>query len=168
MTTKPTQTKENTLYLPIKQVYFDAILNGTKDKEYRAIGPNTVRKYIENQKVDGDVQLLYNTDLLSEDKLEEYANDYMYYNDGVFPYIPKDIWYLDLAVGYNKDRDTMTVEVVDISFEPGKDRDGNIALVSYDEEGKPYRDDNGEFTMWNIVFHLGEVVRVNGQLTMDN
>lgn len=168
MTTKPTQTKENTLYLPIKQVYFDAILNGTKDKEYRAIGPNTVRKYIENQQVDGDVQLLYNTDLLSEDKLEEYANDYMYYNDGVFPYIPKDIWYLDLAVGYNKDRDTMTVEVVDISFEPGKDRDGNIALVSYDEEGKPYRDDNGEFTMWNIVFHLGEVVRVNGQLTMDN
>ena len=158
MTTKPTQTKENTLYLPIKQVYFDAILDGTKDKEYRAIGPNTVRKYIENQKVDGDVQLLYNTDLLSEDKLEEYANDYMYYNDGVFPYIPKDIWYLDLAVGYNKDRDAMTVEVVDISFEPGKDRDGNIALVSYDEEGKPYRDDNGEFTMWNIVFHLGEVV----------
>ena len=133
-------------------------MNGTKDKEYRAIGPNTVRKYIENQKVDGDVQLLYNTDLLSEDKLEEYANDYMYYNDGVFPYIPKGIWYLDLAVGYNKDRDAMTVEVVDISFEPGKDRDGNIALVSYDEEGKPYRDDNGEFTMWNIVFHLGEVV----------
>ena len=158
MTTIPKKTKENSLYLPIKQVYFDAILDGTKDKEYRAIGPNTVRKYIENQKVDGDVQLLYNTDLLSEDKLEEYANDYMYYNDGVFPYIPKDIWYLDLAVGYNKDRDAMTVEVVDISFEPGKDRDGNIALVSYDEEGKPYRDDNGEFTMWNIVFHLGEVV----------
>ena len=158
MTTIHKKTKENSLYLPIKQVYFDAILDGTKDKEYRAIGPNTVRKYIENQKVDGDVQLLYNTDLLSEDKLEEYANDYMYYNDGVFPYIPKDIWYLDLAVGYNKDRDAMTVEVVDISFEPGKDRDGNIALVSYDEEGKPYRDDNGEFTMWNIVFHLGEVV----------
>ena len=100
MTTIPKKTKENSLYLPIKQVYFDAILDGTKDKEYRAIGPNTVRKYIENQKVDGDVQLLYNTDLLSEDKLEEYANDYMYYNDGVFPYIPKDIWYLDLAVGY--------------------------------------------------------------------
>ncbi len=30
-----TQTKENTLYLPIKQVYFDAIIAGTKKEEYR-------------------------------------------------------------------------------------------------------------------------------------
>ena len=55
MTTKPTQTKENTLYLPIKQVYFDAILNGTKDKEYKNINPNTLHKYIENRKVDGEL-----------------------------------------------------------------------------------------------------------------
>ena len=168
MTIKPKKTKENSLYIPIKQIYFDAILNGEKDKEYRQISPNTVRKYIENQKVGDDLQLLCNFDLISEENFDRYPNDFMHYNNGVFPYIPKEIWYLDLAVGYNKDRDTMTVEVVDISFEPGKDRDGNIALVSYDEEGKPYRDDNGEFTMWNIVFHLGEVVRVNGQLTMDN
>lgn len=31
-------------------------------------------------------------------------------------------------------------------------------MVSYDEEGKPYKDENGEFTLWNIVFHLGKVV----------
>lgn len=158
MTTIPQKTKENSLYLPINQVYFDEILNGTKDKEYRAIGPNTVTKYIKNKKVEGETQLLYYTDLLSEDKLEGYANDYMYYNNGVFPYVPKDIWYLDLAVGYKKDRDTMTVEVTDISFEPGKVKEGDIAVVSYDEEGKPYKDENGEFTMWNIVFHLGEIV----------
>jgi hypothetical protein len=30
-------TKENTLYLPIKQVYFDAIISGTKNREYREI-----------------------------------------------------------------------------------------------------------------------------------
>ena len=159
MATKPIQTKENSLYLTIKQVYFDAILNGTKDKEYREISPTTVSKYIENQKVDGELQLFYDPDLISEDKLEMYANDEMYYNDGVFPYIPKEIYYLDLAVGYNKDRDTMTVEVTDISFEPGKDKKGNMILVSFDEQGKPYKDVNGNFTLWNIVFHLGEIVK---------
>lgn len=118
------KTKENSLYLPIKQVYFDSILNGTKDKEYRAISPNTVTKYLQNQKVDSELQLMYYPDLIREKKLQLYANDEMYYNDGVFPYVPKEIEYLDLAVGYNKDRDTMTVEVTDISFEPGKDKEG--------------------------------------------
>lgn len=108
--------------------------------------------------VDGEVQLLYYPDLLSEDKLELYANDIMYYNDGVYPYAAKDIWYLDLAVGYGKDRDTMTVEVTDISFEPSKDKEGNVARFSFEEEDKPFKDKNGDFTMWNIVFHLGKVV----------
>lgn len=89
MATIPMQTKENSLYLTIKQVYFDAILNGTKDKEYREISPTTVSKYIENEKVDGELQLFYDPDLISEDKLEMYANDIMYYNDGVFLYVFK-------------------------------------------------------------------------------
>ena len=62
----------------------------------------------------------------------------------------------------------VTVGVGDISFEPGKEKEGNFALVSYDEQGKPYKDVNGEFTMCNIVFHLGKVVMVNGQLRVDN
>ena len=66
MTHKPNKTKQNTLYLPIKQIYFDAILNGTKDKEYRVISPNTITKYLQNQKVDGELQLLYYPDLISE------------------------------------------------------------------------------------------------------
>ena len=53
----------------------------------------------------------------------------MYYKDGVFPYAPKEIEYLDLAVGYNKDRDTMTVEVTDISFEPSKDKAGDYCII---------------------------------------
>ncbi len=159
METIPVHTKANSLYLTIKQVYFDEILNGTKNKEYRNISPTTVSKYIENQKVDGELQLLYDLDLISEDNIKLYANDEMYYNGGVFPYIPKEIYYLDLAVGYNKDRDTMTVEVTDISFEPGNDKEGNMILFSLDEEGKPYKDANGNFTLWNIVFHLGEIVK---------
>lgn len=75
--------------------------------------------------------------MIGEENFQLYANDEMYYNDGVFPYIPKEIEYLDLAVGYNKDRDTMTVEVVDISFEPSKDKAGDIALFNFDVNGKP-------------------------------
>lgn len=164
MTTIPKKTKENSLYLIVKQGVFDAILKGTKDKKYRdEINMNTVTKYLEHQVVDGEVQLLYYPDLLSEDKLELYANDIMYYNDGVYPYAAKDIWYLDLAVGYAKDRDMMTVVVEDISFEPEKDERGGDVRLLFDHEDNPYKDVNGQFTMWNIVFHLGEVVRVDGQ-----
>ena len=83
----------------------------------------------------------------------------MYYKDGVFPYAPKEIEYLDLAVGYNKDRDTMTVEVTDISFEPSEDKAGDIALFDFDEGGRQVRDKHGNFTLWQIVYHLGEVDR---------
>ena len=169
MTIIPEKTTENSLYLIVKQGDFDAILKGTKGKKYRdEISMNTVTKYLEYQVVDGEVQLLYYPDLLSEDKLELYANDIMYYNDGVYPYAAKDIWYLDLAVGYGKGRDMMTVVVEDISFEPEKDERGGDVRLSFDHEDNPYKDVNGQFTMWNIVFHLGEVVRVNGQLKVDN
>lgn len=117
-----------------------------------------MRRYIENEKVGDDIQLFYNPDLLSEDKLEEYANDYMYYNDGVFPYVPKNIWYLDLAVGYQKDRDTMSVVVEDISFEPSKDKEGNTLRMDYNEKGRLVNDVDGDFTIWQIVFHLGEIL----------
>ena len=40
-------TKENTLYLTIKQVYFDAIVAGLKKEEYREIKNTTYKKYLE-------------------------------------------------------------------------------------------------------------------------
>lgn len=161
MTNKPTKTKDNTLYLPIEQVHFEAILNGTIDKEYRSIKPNSFKKYLETVEVKGGIQLYYMPELISEEKLEVYYNNFMYYNDGVFPYTPKEIEYLDVV--NTKEGDTMTVEVTDISFEPSKDREGNAAVISYDEEGRPYRDENGNFTIWNIVFHLGEIVEVKNK-----
>ena len=82
------------------------------ERKTKSPGPLVlICKYIENEKIDGELQLLYYPDLISEERLRLYANDEMYYNDGVFPYAPKKIEYLDLSVGYNKDRDTMTVEV---------------------------------------------------------
>ncbi len=156
MTIKPTKTKDNTLYLPIEQVHFEAILNGTIDKEYRSIKPNSFKKYLETKEVEDGVYLFYIPELITEERLAVYANDFMYYNDGVFPYLPKDIAYLDVV--NTKDGNTMTVEVTDISFEPSKDKEGNAAVISYDEEGRPYKDEQGDFTIWNIVFHLGEIV----------
>lgn len=42
-----TPTKENTLYLPIKQVYFDQIIAGTKKEEYREIKEGiTANRYL--------------------------------------------------------------------------------------------------------------------------
>ncbi len=63
----------------------------------------------------GELLLYFNTDLISDEVFQQYPNDIMYFNEGVFPYMPKKINYLDLAVGYNKERETMTVEVTDIS-----------------------------------------------------
>jgi hypothetical protein len=39
-------TKDNTLYLTIKQVYFDQIIAGTKKEEYREIKDTTYKKYL--------------------------------------------------------------------------------------------------------------------------
>ena len=38
------------------------------------------------------------------------------------------------------------------------DKKGDIALFNFDEGGKPVRDEHGNFTLWQIVFHLGEVI----------
>jgi len=42
-----TPSKDNSLYLTIKQVYFDQIVAGTKKDEYRDITPTTYKKYLE-------------------------------------------------------------------------------------------------------------------------
>ena len=42
------QTKENTLYFPIKQVYFDQIIEGTKTEEFREIKEGiTANRYLQ-------------------------------------------------------------------------------------------------------------------------
>lgn len=126
------KTKENTLYLPIKQVYFDQILKGTKKEEYREVKEGvTASRYLQKRGKE-----FVKNKLVTSPMREYYIDDY---NDGHFPFLPKDIKYLDIAVGYAKDRDTATVEVTGISFEPAKVFNNKIAW-------------------WIIVFHLGRVV----------
>ena len=92
-------TKENTLYLPIKQMYFDQIVEGTKKEEYREIKEGiTANRY-----------------LLKDSKGKYVLDDY---NEGNFPFVPKPYKYLYLAVGYAKERDTALVEVDGFRFIP--------------------------------------------------
>ncbi len=131
-----TPTKENTLYLPIKQIYFDQIIAGTKKDEFREIKEGiTANRYLIK---DENTKYKLNPEVTDPNK-EYFVDDY---NNGNFPFMPKEYKYLYLAVGYAKERDTATVEVKGFSFEPDKIR-ANL------------------YAFWVIAFHLGEVVEVN-------
>lgn len=132
------QTRENTLYLPIKQVYFDQIIAGTKKEEYREVKLGiTSTRYLRK---DGYGNFVLNPSCTEEDK-EYFIDDY---NKGSFPFLPKQYKYLNLAVGYSQERDTALVEVTDISFKAGKIL-GNPPSIAW----------------WIIVYHLGKVVKVH-------
>ena len=69
------KTKENkTLYLPIKQIYFDEILAGTKKQEYREMKPTTFTKYLASERIEGETCFLYDTELISEEVIQKYPN----------------------------------------------------------------------------------------------
>ena len=120
------------MYLPIKQIYFDQIVSGKKKEEYREIKDTTAKRYLltQNGKFVRDPQH-------TEDK-EYFIDDY---NGGHFPFLPAPIDKLELAVGYNTNRDTAVVAVKYISFEPARVFNNKIAF-------------------WVCVFHLGEVLEV--------
>ena len=129
--------KHNSLYLTIKQEYFDQIIEGTKDKEYREIKEGiTANRYL--LKADNSSGYALNPECTDPDK-KYFIDDY---NDGKFPFLPKPIKYLNLAVGYNRERDTALVEVTGFSFEPNMVRSELYAF-------------------WIIAFHLGRVIRVH-------
>lgn len=129
------KTNEDTLYLPIKQVYFDQIIAGTKKEEYREIKEGiTANRYLLKK----DNKYVVNTEVADPDK-EWYIDDY---NNGNFPFVPKPYKYLYLAVGYAKERDTALVEVDGYRFIPNMIR-GNL------------------YAFWQIAYHIGKVVEVH-------
>lgn len=156
----PPPTKENTLYLTIKQIYFDQIIAGTKDREYREITNKTYRKYLD---YDQDGFLIIWPDVISCPRrdIDDYKIDV--YNNGIYPYFPKEtIKYLNLAVGYQKQRDTAIVEVIGAHFEPHYNKDGKAICFSYNpSDGSDRPDPNGPISYWQIVFHLGKVVELH-------
>lgn len=155
-----TPTKENSLYLVINQTYFDAILNGAQKQEYREIKDTTFGKFIKTTKVNDKVCIEHDPDKISEQVLERYPNNPMVYNNGIYPYIPIKFEFLDLAVGYKKDRDKMTVRIEDTHFEPMLTKFGKEARFS--DDGERMRiDENGDLCIWQIVYTLGEVVETD-------
>lgn len=131
-----TPTKENTLYLPIKQVYFDQIIAGTKKEEYREIKEGiTANRYLLKDK---NGKYVLNPNVTQPDK-EYFIDDY---NNGNFPFVPKPYKYLYIAVGYAKERDTALVEVDGYRFIPNMIRADLYAF-------------------WQIAFHLGEIIEVH-------
>ena len=92
----------DTLYLPIKQVYFDQIIAGTKKEELREIKMGiTANKYLQRVMDDNDNPVKDTNDT------EGYVRD-LEHTD------PK----LYLAVGYAKERDTALVEIDGYRFIP--------------------------------------------------
>ena len=155
-----TPTKQNTLYLTIKQVYFDQIMAGTKKEEYRDISPNTYKKYLD---CDEDGEAFFDDAILTPEEMEWYGEEWlMACKDGKFPYYFKEnIKFLNLAVGYNKVRDTAIVEVIEITPMIAKNPKGQEIRFDFDEEGNTVMNPNGAFCMWQAVFHLGQIVEKN-------
>ena len=129
-------TKENTLYLPIKQVYFDQIIEGTKVEEFREIKEGiTANRYL----LKGEDGKYVINEKVADPNKEWYIDDY---NNGNFPFVPKPYKYLSLAVGYAKERDTAIVEVDGYRFIPNMIRADLYAF-------------------WQIAYHIGKVVEVH-------
>ena len=153
-------TKENTLYLIINQSYFDAILNGSKKQEYREIKDSTYQKYLDTWKNKDEIVIYFDKNKISEEEYQKYPNNPMIYNNGIYPYIPIPYKFIDFTVGYNNERDTMLVAIEDIYFEPIKDKSGEEARFSDDEEIMRV-DKNGELCIWQIVYMLGGIIKTN-------
>lgn len=127
-------TKENTLYLPIKQVYFDQIIEGTKNEEYRDLLPSTASRYL----VKEDKNLVCNPENTKAGKKYTINS----YNGGRFPFNIRRFKYLHLAVGYAKVRDEAFVEIVDI---------------------KPFPkvvDARHDYAEWTMTYKIGKIVKL--------
>lgn len=155
-----TSTKKNTLYLIIKQTYFDAILNGSKKQEYREIKDTTYHKYLDTWRNEEEIVIYFDKDKISEEEYQRHPNNPMVYNNGVYPYIPIHYKLIDFAVGYDKEHDSMLVAVDGIHFEPMKTKDGEEARFS--DYGERMRiDKNGELCIWQIVYTLGKIIKTD-------
>ena len=153
-------TKENTLCLIINQENFDKILNGSIKQEFREIKDTTYQKHLDTWQNGSDTILYVDKEKISEDEIKKHPNNPMIYNNGTYPYIPIPYKFIDLAVGYEKDRETMIVAVEGIHVEPRMTKDGIEARFS-DEEERMKIDEHGELCIWQIVYTLGKIMKVN-------
>lgn len=132
---------EDTLYVPIKQVYFDQIINGTKRIEYREVpGYPTASKYL----IKDDGPSHYKLD--PEHTIPGGYYEWNDYNGGHYPFVPRPFKKLYMAVGYSPDRDTALVKIEGITFHPER--------IITDRKGNPC------FCNWIMEIHLGKVLEL--------
>jgi len=114
---------ENTLYLNIKQEYFDQIMAGTKNQEFREVKPTTIKKLIQ----------------LDEEGMEE--------EDECGNALPIIYDAIHFRVGMNKVADEAIVEVVDTKTEIFVDENNQPIEYVTDEDGNIlYTDGKKTFT----------------------
>lgn len=123
-----------TLNLIIKQVYFDQIINGTKTQEFREVKPTTIKKLLQ----------------LDEDGYE--------LEDEKGNAIPIHYDAIQFYVGYNKNRDSVLVEVKDEYCEIFLDENNEPIIYEdgTDKDGNPL-----EWVAEQVVFNLGKVLEVH-------
>ncbi len=153
--TASTPSKDNTLYLPIKQVYFDQIIEGSKKEEYRQITDTTYKKYLQCDEAGNPY---FYDDMVSMEDAN--LGDILMWNNGNYPYIPREYKYLHLAVGYAKERDEAIVEVSGIRFMPAEKEDGSSMRLTV-KDNTLYPDENGELCDWIIAYKIGNVVELH-------
>ena len=153
-------SKENTLYLIIKQNYFDDILMGSQKQESREINYTSYNKYLDTWENDGEVYLYVDKKKLQINNHQQSSNNPMIYNNGDYPFIPIKYQFLNLVAGYNENRDSMIIAVENIHFETIKGKDGKDARFSNDTERMKI-DKNGELCIWQVVYTLGEIVETD-------
>ncbi len=148
-TSKSMKLPSDTLYLPIKQVYFDQIIAGTKKEEYREIKMGiTANRYLQRVldangnpiKDTNDTEGYVRDEEHTDPNVAKYWVDD--YNNGHFPFKPYPYKKLYLAVGYAKERDTALVEVDGYRFIPNRIRVDKYAF-------------------WVIAYHIGKVLEVH-------
>ena len=133
---------------------------GTKKEEYREIKDTTYKKYLDCDK-GGDPYI--NSEVFTQEDASWYDDALlMACKDGKFPFFfREDIKFLNLAVGYNKVRDTATVEVTDITPMIGTNPKGQELRFDLHADGTYTLNPQGKFCVWQAVFHLGQIVEKN-------
>lgn len=127
----------NVLQLIIKQKYFDEILAGTKTEEYREVRPTTFKKYLRYVVNDKTY------DSLDDPELKHLNGDFEFDVD------IKKFDAIRFFVGYNKDRDSMLVEVKDAFLTLFTDDEGND--ITYDFNGNTYVASEMTYVLGNIL-----------------
>lgn len=109
---------------------------------------------------------------------EEFEFSLEAYNEGVFAFTPRYYEYLNLAVGYKKNRDTAIVRIKGFCFLPTMYHKGGVWRTNLDDQDiteemwndavkrgpealqdLQYKAD-GPHTFWTLAIQLGEIVEV--------